>query len=159
MSPSTDVPDIAEFLGRLLQRVSRERQPLLLATRERVAAERYRGWAGDVAEPDLRSGLLACADREDEIARRVEALYPDVASIKPDLIAKTSDMADIGRSLFAGLPLDQQFIQQARGERLGAATWRSFAQDEKNADARSALLTCAVLEEQSAAFLESIGNG
>jgi hypothetical protein len=159
MSPSTDLPDIADFLDRLLRRVSREQQPLLLATRERAAAERYRGWADEVAAPDLRSGLLACADREDEIAGRVEALYPDAASITPGFIAKTSDLADSGRSLFAGFALDQQFIQQARGERCGAARWRSFAQDEKSLDARNAFLECALLEEQSAAFLESTANG
>lgn len=155
----TALPDIAEFLGRLFQRVSREQQPLLLAHRERLAAARYRSWADEVSKPDRRAGLCACADREDEIARRVEALYPEAASIQRDLVAKTSDLTDIGRSLFAGLSLDQQFIQQARGERLGAATWRAFAQDEKNADARRAFLACALLEEQSAAFLESTSNG
>jgi alkylhydroperoxidase family enzyme len=154
-----ELPDIAEFLGRLLQRVSPEQQPLLLAHRECLAAARYRDWADEVAKPDLRAGLHACADREDEIARRVQSLYPEADSSQRDLVAKTSDLTDIGRSLFAGLPLYQQFIQQARGERLGAATWRSFAQDAKTVDARDAFLTCALLEEQNAAFLESIGNG
>jgi len=70
----------AEVLARVLQRVPREQQPLLIALAERLAAERYRGWADEVGDADRKAGLLACADREEEIARRVEELYPAAAS-------------------------------------------------------------------------------
>jgi hypothetical protein len=154
MSPGTELPDIAAFLERLLQRVPPAQQPLLLATRERAAAERYRGWAREVTDPKLRAGLLACAEREDEIARRIEGLYPDAVAIVPDLVAKTADLAEAGRALFAGLALERQFAQQARGERCGAGKWRAFASSEGNGEARTTLLACALLEEESAVFLE-----
>ena len=158
MSRGTELPDIAEVVGRILQRVPREQQPLLLTQRERVAAERYRGWASEAADPGRRSEFLACASREEEIARRVEALYPAAASIQGDILARYPDLANITGSLFAAYELDQQFILQARGERFGAATWRSFAQDEKNPEARQVFLSCALLEEQSGTFLESLSS-
>jgi hypothetical protein len=155
MSAAGDLPDLAEVLGRILARVSRERQPLLVALAERLAAERYRGWAARDDDPGRRAGLLACAEREEEIAHRVEALYPEASSIQQDIVARNPDLLDVNRSLFAGLPLDQQFILQARGERLGAATWRAFA-EAAAPDARRAFLDCALLEERNAAFLESV---
>lgn len=158
MSPVTELPSIAEVLGRVLQRVPRERQPLLIALAERLAAERYRAWASEVAEPDRRAGLLACADREEEIARRVEALYPGAPAIQRDILAGNPDLIEINRSLFAGRPLHQQLILQAGGERLGAATWRAFADGETNPGISDALRGSALLEEQNAAFLESISE-
>lgn len=151
-----ELPDIGEVVGQILQRVPREQQPLLLAQRERVAATRYRDWAS--ADPGQRSALLACADREEEIARQVEALYPAAASIQRDILAKNPDLTSITSALFSAYALDQQFILQARGERFGAATWRSFAQEERNPEARKAFIACALLEEQNAAFLESISG-
>lgn len=159
MPPTTGLPNIAEVVARILQRVPREERPLLLALSERRAAERYRGWAGEVAAPDRKAGLLACAEREEEIGRRVEALYPEAASIQRDILSRNPDLPDISRSLFAGYPLDQQLVIQARGERLGAGTWRAFAQDEKTDEVRQTFLGCALLEEESAAFLDSIAGG
>jgi 4-carboxymuconolactone decarboxylase len=157
--PRSALPDIADVGARILQRVPREQQPILLAQRERVSAARYRGWAREVADPDRRSALLACADREEEIARRVEALYPEAASIQRDILARNSDLTGLTGSLFSAYALDQQLILQARGERSGASTWRSFAQDEQNPEARKVFLDCALLEEESATFLESISGG
>lgn len=158
MSPRTELPSIAEVLGRVLQKVAPEQQPLLIALAERMAAERYRGWAREVTEPDRRSGLLACAEREEDIARRVEALYAGAASIQADLLARNPDLVDLNRSLFEGFPLDRQFMLQAEGERLGAATWRAFARNEGDPRKSEAFRGCALLEEQSATFLESIAS-
>lgn len=151
----TPLPNIAESLARVLAKVPRERQPLLIALAERLAAERYRAWADDPARPDRRAQLLACAEREEEIARRVEGLYPGGAAIQRELVEANPDLIEINRSLFAGRPLAQQFMIQARGERLGAATWRAFAEHAPNADARATFVACATLEEESAAVLES----
>jgi hypothetical protein len=156
MSPAeVELPNVAELLARVLQRVPAERRPLLIAIAERMAAARYRDWASQVADPARRSELLACADREEEIARRVEAMSPEAAAIQRDILAKNADLEEINRSLFAGRPLAQQFAIQAQGERLGAATWRSFARQAEAGRARDTFLSCAALEEQSAAFLES----
>ena len=151
------LPSVGEALAPLLARVPREQQPLLIALAERLAAERYRSWAGEVSDPAQRAQLLACAEREEEIARRVEALHPGAAAIQRELLAKHPEAAEINRSLFAGRPLAQQFAIQAQGERLGAATWRAFARDEADAGRRDTLLACAELEEASALVLEALG--
>ena len=159
MAGNVDLPDIGEVVRGILQRVPRHQQPVLLAQRERVSAARYRGWASEIADPDRRSAILACADREEDIARRVEALYPAAASIQDEILARNPDLSSVTGSLFSAYPLGQQFILQARAERFGAATWRSFAEDERNPEARKVFLDCAVLEEESAAFLESSSGG
>jgi len=156
VTSETDLPNVAEVLGRVLQRVAPQDRPLLIALAERMAAERYRGWAADPAQRSHRAGLLACADREEEIARRVEALHPAAASVQRDLLAKHPDLERINRDLFAGRPLEEQFAIQARGERLGAATWRSLARQAASGSERETLLCCALLEEESAAYLESL---
>jgi organic hydroperoxide reductase OsmC/OhrA len=150
------LPNAGEALAPVLARVPREQQPLLIALAERTAAERYRAWAGLASEPEHRSRLLACAEREEEIARRVEALYPEAAAIQRDLLAKHPELPEIGRRLFAGRPLADQLRIQAAGERLGAATWRSFARHAPDAAQRDTLLACATLEEESALVLEAL---
>jgi len=161
MSATVEVklPNVLEILGQVLQRVPREHQPLLIASLERMAAERYRGWASESAEGNRRSLLLACADREEEIARRVERLYPEAAAIQRRLITENPALRDLTHSIFSGRPLEQQLAIQAQGERLGAATWRSFAEHEENSATRQTLLGCASLEEESARALESILSG
>jgi hypothetical protein len=105
---------------------------------------------------ELAARLLACAKREEEIAGRAEALFPDAAAIQSEILAKHPDLADVNRSLFAGRPLKVQFRIQANGERLGAATWRAFAKQESSSAARDTYLACAELEEASAVVLESL---
>ncbi len=147
---------LAETVGPIVQAVQREQRPLLIALAERMAAQRYRGWAGQADQVAHRSDLLACADREEEIARRVESLDPRAESIQKDLLAEHPDLDAVYESLFAGLSTHAQFAIQAGGERLGAATWRSLAGEESRQEARQTFLACAVLEEESAAVLESI---
>src|SRR5262249_46004928 len=100
--------------------------------------------------------LLACAAREEEIASRVEALYPDAAAIQAAIRTKVPELEDINRTLFAGRSVRDQFAIQANGERLGAATWRSFATHEADPQRRAALLGCADLEEANATCLDSL---
>jgi organic hydroperoxide reductase OsmC/OhrA len=150
------LPGIGEALAPLLARVPREEQPLLIAAAERLAAERYRSWASEVGDPARREELLACAGREEEIARRVEALFDDAQARQRALLAKHPEVAEVNRTLFAGRPLASQFVIQSRGERLGAATWRSFARQEADAHRKSELLACAELEEASARVLEAL---
>ena len=156
MTPTRELPDVAAILGPVLARVSAEDQPLLLAIAERLAAERYRGWADQVDDPALRAGFLACAAREDEIADRVEAVFPDPAATQRRLRAAVPDLDTINRDVFAGRPLKDQLAIQAAAERLGAATWRAFAAARTDTAARDAFLACAPLEEASAAFLDGV---
>jgi hypothetical protein len=156
MPPTRELPDIAKVLAPLLERVAEEQRPLLIALAERMAAQRYRGWADASPDADQRDRLLACAEREEEIAGRVEALFPDAAAIQQDLRAKNPQLEDINRSIFAPLPHDDQLTLQSRGERLGAATWRSLAKRAASENEREVYLGCAKLEEESAVVLESI---
>jgi len=157
MSPSRDLPDIGQALLPILARVSAEHQPLLIALAERLASDRYRAWAAEASDPQHRERLLACAEREEDIARRVEALYPDAARVQRDIVERNPDLEDVNRTLFADRPLEDQYTIQARGERLGAATWRSLAKQVPHA--RETFLACAELEEASAAVLESFLKG
>ena len=153
---AAELPDIAAVLLPILERVPPSERPLLIALAERMAAVRYRGWAEQVTDPAQRTGLRACADREEEIARRVEELTPEAGSLERRIMAANPDLEDINRSLFAARRLDEQLALQAAGERLGAATWRSFARSASGAEVRETFLACAGLEEESAAYLESI---
>jgi hypothetical protein len=147
------LPNVAAILAPVLARVPRRHQPLLLAIAERLAAERYRTWAGE--RRDHESELRACAEREEEIAGRVEALYPDAAAIQRDILGDNPDLERINHTIFAERPLGEQFTIQAQGERLGAATWRAFARESDSASAQT-FLACAELEEASAAVLEAL---
>lgn len=150
------LPNLGGIFARVLQRVSEEQQPLLIAIAERFAAERYRGWAQDPSMSEHAPQLLACARREEEIATRVEALFPGATAIEQEMLAKNPDFAEIPRSVFDGLPVLEQFKIQAQGERLGAATWRSLARKEESPVAREVYLACAELEQASALVLEAI---
>src|SRR5438094_6130767 len=149
-------PDLAAILAPILARVAVAQRPLLIAVAERMAAGLVRGWASQVTDAAERAGLRACADREEEVARRVEALTPDAASLQRQILADNPGLEEVNRSLFAGRPLDEQLVVQASGERLGAATWRSFARSAPSAEVRETFLGCATLEEERAAYLESM---
>ncbi len=152
------LPDVAQVLAPILARVPRAQQPLLLALAERLAAVRYRGWA---AQPELRAqraDLLACAEREERIAESVESLFPDAAAAQAEIRERNPDLEQINRDLFAARPLRDQLAIQARGEHLGATTWRSFAR-EADERRRERFEACACLEEESAAVLEGILRG
>lgn len=151
-----ELPDPAAILAGVLARVPRERRPLLVALAERAAAERYRDWAAQIGDADRAARLRACAYREEEIARRIEALYPDAGLLLDEVRRAVPDLTEITASIFAGRPLAQQLELQARGERLGADTWRAFASRAEAEAARSAFLTCAELEEASAQVIDAI---
>ena len=123
-SDPTALPDVANLLGSLLEGVAAPERPLLLALAERLAAARYRDWAAQVEDPGARASLLACADREEAIATRVEASIPRAAAIQRDLQDRHPELLELNRSLFAGRPLADQLTMQARGELAGAAAWR-----------------------------------
>ena len=153
---AAELPNIAAVLATVLQRLPREQQPLLIAYAERLAAERYRGWAARVGNEESKRELHACADREEEIAAHIEGLYPNARSLQQDLLAANPDLLEINRTLFEPLSLEQQFQLQAQGERLGAATWRAFADQAGDPKQRDIFLACAPLEEQSADLLERL---
>lgn len=153
---SRDLPNIAEIVGPILQRLPAAERPLLIALAERLAAERYRGWAAAASDAAWRAALLACAAREEDIAARVEALYADAAATQARILGDNPDLEQLNRTLFAGRPVEEQYAIQAAAERVGAATWRAFAAPAAS-PARETFLACADLEEESARVLESRG--
>jgi hypothetical protein len=144
-----------DVLSHALGRVVREWQPLLAVAVARMAAERYREWAAASTGERYRSRLLACASREEEIARAVEALYRDAARIEQDILHKNPDLAEMDCDAFAGRPLAEQLLVQARSARQGAVTWRALAQQEHDPARNRAFLACADLEELNALVLEA----
>ena len=151
-----ELPESGQALAPVLAAGPRDRQPLLIAAAERLAAARYREWAAATHDETFKRELLECATREEDIATRVEGLYPDAAAIQQALLGAHPEVPEINRTLCAGRPLPDQFTIPARGERLGAATWRSFARHTTDETAREAFLACALLEEASAAVLEHV---
>ncbi len=152
----TDLPDIGESIGPVLAQVAREHQPLFVALAERMAARRYRGWAEEPTMAAHRDELLACADREEDIAARIEGLNADAAAIQRDLMSSIPGLEELNRGIFENRTLSEQVTIQARGERLGAATWRAFAREANSDAVRETFLACARLEEDSAIVLERI---
>lgn len=145
---------ITDLLSHALDRVAPEAQPLLAVAVARMAGERYREWAAAPQGERYRSRLLACANREDEIARTIEPLYADSAQIESGILSQNPDLAKIERNAFAGRALAEQFVIQARWARLGAAAWRALAQHETDAGRNRAFRASAELEELNALVLE-----
>lgn len=117
-----DIPNFAELLAEHLGGVPAEAYPYLLSQLERTAAERYRQWAEDV--PSHRDGILQCAAREDEIADRVEAMFPPSAehrALVSEIIPKAK--ATYYSAFEPYTPAEQMTIQ-ANAERQGANAWQ-----------------------------------
>jgi len=150
-----EIPNIVEILRAALQRIDTSLQPLLLAKLERLAAQRYRTWAAKSEEP-TRAGLLACADREEEIASRVEFLVSDAASIQDRILSENQDLLELNRTLFEGRPLTVQFTMQAEGERAGAAAWNAFAAATQDPLSQEVLRSCSTLEQANADYLRTL---
>lgn len=151
-----NIPNVATILAGALRNVDAKLQPILLAKLERLAAQRYRNWASDHPDRSVKEGLLACADREDEIARRVESQVPNASSIQDRLLAENPALLDLNRTLFEARPLKIQFAMQAQGEEAGAAAWRAYAVASPDPSAHQVPLSCSALEQANADFLQTL---
>ena len=113
----------------------------------------YRLWAAQVDEHE-RDGFLRCAEREEDIAARVEALEPEAVTLRRQLKATLPPDLDAQvRAVYAGRPLEEQWEIQRRAERAGKKTWENFAAAESDRTGRAVLRTCAAMEDESASFL------
>ncbi len=155
MAPTQELPDLGAAIGPIIAEAPEEHRPFVVAYAERLAARRYRAWASMATRPDHRDRLLECAEREEEIASRVEGLSADAVEIQTEFFAAHPEAEDAYASLFEGRPLSDQLRIQAAGERLGAATWRALAAGA-DGEARTVLASCAPLEEASAEVLEAL---
>ena len=156
ISSSNPVPNISEILAGVLRNIEPALQPFLLAKLERLAADRYRSWASAHPDQSVREGLLACADREEQIATRVESLVPNATAIQDKLLSDHPELLDLNRTLFEGRPLEVQFAMQAEGERAGAAAWMAYAAGASDPSVQEVLQSCSPLEQANADFLQSL---
>ncbi|MFY9608316.1 MAG: hypothetical protein WAU45_06830 [Blastocatellia bacterium] len=150
------IPNVAEILRQALRNIDPTLQPFLLAKLERLAAQRYRSWASEHADPSVKEGLLVCADREEEIARRVESLDPNASAIQEKLLTANPDLLELNRTLFEGRPLRVQFAMQAQGEMAGAAAWEAYGAAASDPLAGELLQSCGPLEKANADFLQTL---
>ncbi len=147
-----EIPNFGELLAEHLGGVPQEAYPYLLSQLERTAADRFRGWADDV--PAHREGILACAAREDEIADKVEAMFPPsdehrelVAGIIPN--AKATYY-----TAFENYTPVEQMTIQANAERQGAGAWQTLkALYPERADEMDEL---SAIEISSAEYLDEL---
>ena len=152
----SNVPNIAEILAGVLRAIDPKLQPMLLAKLERLAAQRYRTWASEHGDQSSREGLLACAEREEEIARRVESLESNAAAIQDKLLSDHPELLELNRTLFEGRPIQIQFAMQADGERAGAAAWKAYAAAASDPSVQRLLQSCSALEQANADFLQTL---
>jgi hypothetical protein len=155
VTAAATLPDLAELLRPVLETVPIAIRPRVIATLERAAAERYRAWATSCPDPLQAEGLRACALREEDVAVRVEKIFPSQPGEQQLIAGVLPRVAEIYGAAIAGRPVLEQYAFQAASERRGAALWRGLAASLPDA-AREALDVCAVLEERSAEFLEGL---
>jgi len=146
------IPRFGELLQEHLSSVPPQAYPYLLSQLERTAAARYRGWAEAV--PEHREGLLACAAREDEIADRVEAMFPPSPEHRALVDGVLPAARDVYYAAFDGYsPLEQMTIQ-ADAEKQGAGAWQNLkAAYPEHGEALDRL---SAIELESAAYLDEV---
>ena len=149
-------PTIIGLIGPAIASYPPEDQRIFAALGERIASARYRVWAKAVEDDKVRQQLEACADREETIATRVEALRPDAEAVKERILSAHADIQDQFFALLDEYSLREQFSMQAEAERAGAGAWRAYAAAEADEANAETLRSCAPLEEQNAATLEAI---
>ena len=151
------VPQFGALLRPHLDAVQPASFPGFLARLERSAAARYRGWAA--ALPEHEADLRACAQREDEIADIVDALFPidteAEAAFAEHLDAAVATYYDV----FAPFePYDQLYLQ-SEAELQGALAWEHLLARLPAPAAEAAepgLARCSELERESSVVVKRI---
>jgi rubrerythrin len=133
-------------------------QLYVAALLENRSAERYREWAGQVSDAETARGLRACADREDDIAKRIRAHFAAIIGPPRDFERLAPKIQAEVVALFGGRTREQQFAVQAEAERGGEQFWTGLAAAEKDESTKRLLLECAGLEAGSAEFLERLAK-
>ena len=146
------IPNFGELLAEHLGSMPPEALPYMLSQLERTAADRYRGWADAV--PEYRDGLLACAAREDEIADRVEAMFPPSDEHRALVAATIPAARDTYYEVFDGYSPWEQMTIQANAERQGADAWQNLK--EAYPERSGELDALSSIELESAEYLDAI---
>lgn len=152
---STQSRSIAGAFEPLLPLVSPEEVPMVVAIIERIAAGKYREWAEQSDNDIERDGLLACAQREDEISIFIESLQADPQSMIASLRERIPDFEERYDTVMAGLSRMEQWRAQAEGEMGGAGYMNQFAAAAEGAIA-ARFESLALLEEANSKFLSHL---
>lgn len=151
---ATKNPDFGALLAPVLSRVPDAARPRFLALLERTAADRYRAWAAEL--PHEAEALNRCAQREDEISDRIEALF----ELDEVSLAELRSLLPAARALyyaaFDGLPINEQLRLQADAELQGANAWRSVARRLSDTSVIAELERCSAIEEESSRVVTEI---
>jgi hypothetical protein len=154
MPEQPEVPQFGELLRPHINSVSAAARPAFLSGLERSAAARYRAWAVD--DPGHADELLACADREDEIADLVADLFPisddDRAAVDAALPAAVAVYYDV----FAPYTLAEQLYLQSEAELQGAQAWVNIASQMDDPVAQAVLARCTELEQESSRVVRAV---
>ena len=146
------IPNFGELLAEHLQGVPTEAYPFLLSQLERTAADRYRGWAAEV--PEHEAGLLRCAAAEDEIADRVEAMFPPSAEHRALVMEIIPKAKATYYAVFENHSALEQMTIQAGAEKQGAGAWQNLK--AAYPDHGEALDALSALELSSAEYLDQL---
>jgi hypothetical protein len=148
----TQSRSIAEAFEPLLPLVSPEEVPMVVAILERIAASNYRNWAEQAENSIERDGLLACAQREDEIAEFIESLQADPQGLVASLRERIPDFEQRYDAVMAGLSRTEQLRIQAEGEMGGSGYMSQFAAASEGPVA-ARFESLALCEEANSKFL------
>jgi hypothetical protein len=152
----TSEAGIVDLLRALLEPLPRGEQLFVIALLEAGSGQRYRAWADEADDEETARGLRSCAAREEEIARRLRATLRDELTAPADLDRLVGRIQDVSRSVFADRSARERFALQAVAERGGASVWRELGTAEVDAARAGFFGELAALEEESAAFLETL---
>lgn len=147
-----EIPNFPMLLMEPLVSVPEPSRVGFIARLERSAAMRYREWAEESAS--LREGLIACADREDEIADRAEKLRPVWPEHEEIVERALAEARRLYAGAFEGHSLEDRILLQAHAERQGSLAWIGFASQTEDEAERQALLALADLEVASADYID-----
>ncbi len=149
---STSSRSIAGAFEPLLPLVTAEEIPMVIAILERIAGDKYRMWAEQADNDIERDGLLACAQREDEIAIFIESLQTDPQSMIASLRERIPDFETRYDAVMDGLSRTEQLRVQSEGEMGGAGYMGQFAAASEGAVA-ARFESLALLEEANSKYL------
>lgn len=149
-----EAPSFGALLGEYIGSVPEASRPRFLARLERGAADRYRGWAAQL--PEHAETLLACAASEEQIAIRVDALYPVIGEHLAAIEAALPPAKAAYFAVFEGLSVKQQLALQAAAERQGSQAWQNLKREGLSPAHIAELDALTDLELKSAERVEAL---
>ena len=152
----TNGPTIVDLLRPVLAPLPRGEQLYVIGLLEAGSGRRYRAWADEAQDEETARGLRSCAAREEEIVRLLRATLRDELTAPAELDRLVARIQELSHAVFADRSVRERFALQAAAERGGASVWRELGAAEVDAGRARFFEELAALEEESAAFLETL---